>query len=102
MDLKGFDKGYKHGQLQLWLLKHKPDGLPEEFGRLDANFMKSVVGLRINININHKRARTESGVLFRKHEFEGRYFDERGTQLLNINEASKLSFLTVSRVRGGV
>lgn len=79
MDLKGFDKGYKHGTVQLWLLKHKPDGQPEEFARMDANFMKSVVGLRFNININSKRARTESGVLYRKHEFEARYYDERGT-----------------------
>jgi hypothetical protein len=90
LDINGFEKGYKHGTVSIWMLKHKPDGNPEEFGRMDAKFMKSVVGLRFNININAKRARTESGVLFRKHEFDARYFDERGTQLLNMNEASKL------------
>ena len=75
--------------MQLWFLKHKPDGDPAEFAHMDTEFMKSVVGLRLNIGINSRRARTESGVLYRKHEFEARYFDERGTQLLNTNEASK-------------
>ena len=51
--------------------------------------MSSVVGLRFNININARRAKTIEGVYYRKHEIEARYFDERGTQLLNINEASK-------------
>lgn len=75
--------------MQLWFLKHKPDGEPSEFSKMDAQFMKSVVGLRFNLNINARRARTPEGVAYRKHEIDARYFDERGTQLLNMNEASK-------------
>lgn len=89
LDVHGLDKGYKHGSMQMWLLKHKPEGDPSLFAKMDAHFMKSVVGLRFTMNINGKRTRSENGVLYRKHEFEAKYFDERGTQLLNTNEASK-------------
>jgi hypothetical protein len=89
LDVYGLDKGYRHASMQIWMLKHKPDGEPTDFAKMDAAFMKSVVGLRFTINVNGKRARNETGVLYRKHEFEAKYFDERGTQLLNTNEASK-------------
>lgn len=89
LDVRGLDKGYRHGTMQIWMLKHKPDGDPIEFAKAADHFMKSAVGLRFTMNVNGKRARSENGVLFRKHEFEAKYFDERGTQLLNTNEASK-------------
>ena len=48
-----------------------------------------MVGLRFNVNINSRRAKDENGKSIRRHDIEAKYFDERGTQLLNMNEASK-------------
>jgi hypothetical protein len=75
------------------LLKHKPDGEPYQFGKMDAALQESVVGLRFNVNVNSRRAKDEDGKNIRRNEIEAKYFDERGTQLLNMNEASKSSHL---------
>ena len=98
-EIQGLGRGYQHGSMQIWLLKHMPNGDPAEFSKMDAQFMSSVVGLRFNLNVNARRAKTADGISYRKHEIEARYFDERGTQLLNINEAKCQLEFTRAKIR---
>jgi len=58
---------------------------------MDAALQETIVGLRFNINVNNRRAKDDEGKSIRRNEIEAKYFDERGTQLLNMNEASKYS-----------